>query len=270
MATSTKHKGWKLDKDRAYLAALFNGTEAFRITAKGVATGATLVPDSGRTQYVYSMGNRTTELTVNLAAAASQNLELFQANVNLTCTSTGPTNASLVTLMRLRFTHDTTDMTYLRLRPVHAYLDIQKNLQDAYGLYSGVEFYTNAVAVSGEAASGVFNVECSSAVTGTVRGVIINVFGAGLPPTTSIGLEVRTDGGVAVLGEGIRIWSVGGNSITTGIKVQGTLTRIFDFTSVVTAVLEDNLAAPTKAGSIAILTPAGAVAYINYYDGSRA
>lgn len=35
-------------------------------------------------------------------------------------------------------------------------------------------------------------------------------------------------------------------------------------------VLEDNLAAPTKAGSIKIKTPAGADAWINYYDGSRA
>jgi hypothetical protein len=61
-----------------------------------------------------------------------------------------------------------------------------------------------------------------------------------------------------------------GTALTTAIKISGTMTQIFDFTDVVTAVLEDSKAAPDKAGSIAILTPAGAVAYINYYDGTRA
>jgi len=41
MATSITHRGWKLDKDRAYLAALFNGVEAFRITAGKLAVAQT-------------------------------------------------------------------------------------------------------------------------------------------------------------------------------------------------------------------------------------
>lgn len=50
-----------------------------------------------------------------------------------------------------------------------------------------------------------------------------------------------------------------------------TLTNVIDFTGCGgSAVTEDNLAAPNKAGTIRILTPAGAVAYINYYDGTPA
>lgn len=69
---------------------------------------------------------------------------------------------------------------------------------------------------------------------------------------------------------GLELESGAGSSYTAGIKMGATMTSVFDFTGAVTGVLEDNKAAPTKAGSIAILTPAGAVAYVNYYDGTRA
>ncbi len=199
---------------------------------RGFATTGTLVPDASRLDYAYSAGNRAAELAVNLLNSGSQNLELWQTNLNLTCASGEPTGTSTVALLRLRATHDTTNMQYLRLRGVNTYLDVQKNLQDVYGCIHGIDFYTNSVAVGGEAAVGVFNVDANSAVTGTVRGIIINLYGAGLPSTTSIGLEVRTDGGTATLAEGIRIWSVGGNSISTGISMDGTVTEGIDFSGV--------------------------------------
>jgi len=177
-----------------------------------------LVANSSRTNYAFSIGNRTQELTVDLGYAASQNLEVFQENVNLTCTAGAPTSTSTVALMRHRVTHDTTNMPNLRLRMVNTYMDVQKNLQDAYGCVHGIDFYTNAVTVGGEAAVGVFNMECNSVVTGNVRGIIINLYGAGLSNASSIGLEVRSDGGAATLDEGIRIWGVGSSSITTGIN----------------------------------------------------
>lgn len=201
-------------------------------TASGLVTSTsdrgfdftgTLVPDASRLDYAYSMGNRVAELTVNLANAASQNLEVFQANINLTASGGAPTSTSTVSLVRVRSTHDTVDMPNLRLRNINSYMDVRKNLQDAYGVIHGVDFYTNAVAVGGEAAVGVFNMEANSAVTGNVRGIIINVYGAGLPSTTSIGLEVRTDGGAATLGEGIRVWSVGSCSINYGLYIDGTI-----------------------------------------------
>jgi len=177
-----------------------------------------LVANSTRTNYAFSIGNRSQELTVNLGYAASQNLEIFQQNVNLTCTAGAPTSTSTVALMRHRATHDTTNMPNLRLRMVNSYMDVRKNLQDAYGCIHGIDFYTNSVTVGGEAAVGVFNMECNSTVTGSVRGVIINVYGNGVPSDTSAGLEVRIDGSSAgTLTEGIRMRTVGGNAITTGI-----------------------------------------------------
>lgn len=57
---------------------------------------------------------------------------------------------------------------------------------------------------------------------------------------------------------------------TTVAKIAGAFTNLFDFTGCTTFITEDNKTAPDKAGNIAIITPAGAVAYINYYDGTRA
>lgn len=53
---------------------------------------------------------------------------------------------------------------------------------------------------------------------------------------------------------------------------QGTFSSIFSFNglAVTTPVPEDNLAAPNKAGSIAVIMPSGSLAYINVYDGTRA
>ena len=52
--------------------------------------------------------------------------------------------------------------------------------------------------------------------------------------------------------------------------LDGVVTNIFEFTGCSGCVLEDNKVAPDKAGSLKIKTPAGATAYINYYDGTRA
>jgi len=205
------------------LGAVTLGGLVTSTSTTGYATTATFVPDSTRTNYAFSMGNRAAELTVNLANAASQNLELFQANVNLTASGGAPTSTSAVRLVRIRSTHDTVDMSNLRLMNINTYMDVRKSLQDAYGQMNGIDFYTNAITVGGEAAVAVFNVDANSAVTGDVRGAIINVYGGGLPASTSIGLEVRTDGGAATLAEGIRIWSVGGNSINYGLYIDGTI-----------------------------------------------
>jgi len=59
-------------------------------------------------------------------------------------------------------------------------------------------------------------------------------------------------------------------TMTTAIKIFGAITNGFDFTGASGFITEDNNAAPNKAGTIKILTPAGAAAYINYYDGTPA
>lgn len=96
-------------------------------------------------------------------------------------------------------------------------------------------------------------------VTGEMAGLAINISGGASVWDTG----VLIDGGAATTG--IKI-----GAATTHMKLTGAVTNVIDFTGASTGVTEDNLAAPDKAGSIAILTPAGAVAYINYYDGTRA
>lgn len=189
--------------------------------ACGVNYAATLTPDAGRTNYAFAIGNRDGELSVNLGNAADQNVEPFQMNVNFTASEGAPTSSSTARLLRIRSTHDTVDMPNLRIMNINTYMDVQKNMEAAYGQMNGIDFTTNAVELITEAAVAAFNMECTAAVTGKVRGIIINMHGATLP-STSIGVEVRTDGGTATLGEGVRIWSVGGNSITTGLNFLGT------------------------------------------------
>lgn len=99
----------------------------------------------------------------------------------------------------------------------------------------------------------------SYTVTGEMAGLAVNISGG----TSVWDTGVLIDGGAATTG--IKI-----GAATTHLNLTGAVTNVIDFTGASTGVTEDNLAAPDKAGSIAILTPAGAVAYINYYDGTRA
>jgi len=245
------------------LPALTAGGLVTSTSTTGYKTTATFVPDSGRTHYAFSIGNRAAELTVNLANAASQNLELFQMNVNLTASGGAPTSTSAVRLIRVRSTHDTVDMPNLRLMNINTYMDVQKSLQDAYGQMNGIDFYTNAITIGGEAAVAAFNIDADSAVTGKVRGVIINVYGGGLPASTSIGLEVRTDGGTATLGEGIRVWSVGGNSINYGLYIDGTINTADIRFSGGTTLVDDGtsltLAGANLVGNLGAVTLQGTV-----------
>lgn len=187
-----------------------------------LSSSTVLTPDSARTNYALSVGNRAAELDITMAAAASQNVEPVQMNINVI--GANPTSSSTARLLRIRSTHDTTDMANLRIMNINTYMDVQKNMEAAYGLMSGVDFSVGTIAITTEAAVGVFNCDCpSGTITGKLRGIIINMSGASLP-STSIGVEVRSDGGAATLGEGIRIWSVGSCAITTGIKMQGSIT----------------------------------------------
>jgi hypothetical protein len=76
--------------------------------------------------------------------------------------------------------------------------------------------------------------------------------------------------GCSALNFGIYILNGSANAITSAIGVSGAVTNLFDFTGATTGITEDNKAAPDKAGTLRILTPAGAVAYINYHDNTPA
>jgi len=194
----------------------------------GFRSNATFVPDATRTNYAYCVGNRVTELDVTMAAAASQNFDPIQMNFNII--GANPTSTSTVNLIYQQLTHDTTAMANLRLKGADWTMTINKNHQDAYIYQGEIDYGAAAVTVGGEVGVGCFTLNASAgAVTGNLRGLIVNVYGAGLPSTTSIGVEVRTDGGSATLAEGIRIWSVGANSITTGIGFRGDIGIALDF-----------------------------------------
>ena len=156
-------------------------------------------------------------------------------------------------------------MANIRLKCADWNISVKYDAQDAY-VYQGEIDFTNACTIGGEAAVMSLNMNAgASAITGNLRGLIVNCYGAGLTNASSIGIEVRTDGGSATLDEGIRIWSVGGNSITTGIKMQGTLTTCFDFTSVVTGC-DDSDSADSRNGRVLVVDKNGDTKAIYLYD----
>lgn len=142
-----------------------------------------------------------------------------------------------------------------------------------------------AVAVGlGSLLGGYFSIEGSGAITkagsndctvlvavnNNTGGGIDNVFIAmqnGTGTTVTDIAKIVCTHGVAT--NGLHIYNTATDgTMTTAIKIFGALTNVFDFTGASGAVLEDNQAFPDKAGSIKIKTPAGATAYINYYDGT--
>ena len=255
--------------------AISIGTATTGITLTGTYTtaisgdSATITPDAARSKAFLTFGDRTAAKTVDLGATAGVafNFDPMQMSVSITDTGGLLNTDSTINLTYMNLAHTTSNMANLRLKCSDWNIVVRKNVKDVYCMQGEVDFDTNSVTVSGEAAVLGLVMNCASAVTGTVRGLIISMQGAGMP-ASAMGLEIRNDAAAATLRDGINISAAG--VITNGIKMEGTMTRIFDFTTIVTAVSEDDLAAPNKAGSIAILTPAGAVAYINYYDGTRA
>lgn len=241
-----------------------------------VATGiafhnATFVPTSDRTDIAVSVGTRANALTITLANEVTQHFEPIQVNIDVA--GVNPSSTSDVSLMRMQSTHTTAAMNNLRLRHINSYMVIEQDIQAAYIYTGSLDLMTNAIAVTTEVAVMNLNLEIASAVTGDVRGLIINMYGANLAGADSIGLEVRTDGGASVLDEGIRIWSVGSNSITTALDVRGTITYFADFDNVSgaagTVCTESGTAATIWAGRIKVQTPDGNDAWVNVYSTSN-
>ena len=246
----------------AVVGIYFTGT----LTTGISFNGASFTPDTSRTDLAIRIGSRATELDVTMAASTGQNFDPMQFNINVI--GANPTAAGTINLIYALITHDTTDMSYLRLKCTDWNIAIKKDIQDVYVYQGEVVFGAASIGVGGEGAVMSLNMNAgSSSVTGNLRGLIINCYGAGLPSSTSIGLEVRTDGGSATLTEGIRIWSVGGNSITNALLVRGTVAVFVDFDDVSgEACTEDGSVATTWSGRIKVITPDGNAAYINLYS----
>jgi len=171
-----------------------------------IADEVALVPNSTRADMVLSIGSRATEKNITMVAAATQHLDPIQLNLNII--GANPTGSSTINGVYQLITHDTTDMSYLRLKNADWNIVIGKDILDAYCYQGEIDFTTAAVTVGGEAAVlGLVMNAGSYDITGNLRGLIISMQGAGMH-ATAIGLEIRTTCGHALgtgLAEGIRI-----------------------------------------------------------------
>jgi len=175
----------------------------------GYRSNPTFLPDSTYSNYALAIGWKGTvnELAVNFLQSADQNFNPIQLNVNVTATGTGPTNSSQMNGIHQLITHDTNDMTFLRLKNADFNVVIGKDVKDAYCYQGEILFNTAAVTVGGEAVVLGLVANASVAVTGNVRGQVISMQGTGTY-STAVGLEIRTTCGTGLgagLSEGIRI-----------------------------------------------------------------
>ncbi len=175
-------------------------------SALGIKVSPTFVPDGTRTNYGLCIGNRVTELDVTMAADLNQHLDPIQMNLNVI--GANPTGSSTINGIYQNITHDTTDMSNLRLKNADWNVTIAKDVLDAYCYQGEIDYTAAGITVGGESAVlGLVMNAGADAVTGSLRGAIISMQGAGMP-AGAIGLELRTTAGAGLgtgLAEGIRI-----------------------------------------------------------------
>lgn len=204
-----------LDFDSGYGAittAIDIGTVTTGVSFTGTVTtgidftGVTLTPDPNRTNSAIAIGDRLGAKTITFAAEVDH---LDPIQINLLTAGVNPTAGSTVNGIYQLITH-ATDMSGLRLKCSDWNIAISKDIQDAYVYQGEVVFSGSSVTVGGEAAVlGLVMNAGSSAVTGSLRGLIISMQGAGFP-ADGIGIELRST--ATTLAEGIRI---SGTPLTT-------------------------------------------------------
>jgi len=135
------------------------------ITANGgiSSSGQTLTPDANRTYIAYQVGSRATEKNITMTAAASQNLDPIQMNLNIV--GAAPTSTSTVNGIYQQITHDTTAMANIRIKAADWTVSIGKNATDAY-VYQGELQHTATATLTGESI-------CMSALTYLSAGVTV-------------------------------------------------------------------------------------------------
>ncbi len=223
-ATTGKYWLWDESADKAIIAGALTVTGAVTYNAlvtsdsiTGFRSNATFVPDQTYTNYVLAMGwkGAANELDVTFANSTNQNLNLIQTNLNCLAVSTGPTASSQMNVMHSLITHDTTDMTNLRLKCADFNVVVGKDVKDAYAYQGEIDITDSAI--GGEAAVAGLVLNCpSGTVTGYMRGLIVAMTGASMPSATSIGILVSTNTS-ATINEGLRLESQNGTTITSGV-----------------------------------------------------
>jgi len=197
---------------------------------------AALTPHSTQGTYpVMRLGDRITERTLVMTAAASQHLDPVQFNLNIA--GTAPTSSSTINMTHQLITHDTTDMPYLRLKCADWNISVGKNVSDVYVYQGELDFIATSTITAGhEACAMGLQVNASAGtITGDVCGVRIVMAGASLPATTSIGLDIssRTS---ATLTHGLYFYIQSATTMTNAIYIEnaGTLTNPIKFSAVIT------------------------------------
>lgn len=179
---------------------------------------ATITPDASRTNAFITFGDRTAEKTINITGSSgvAYHLDPVQMNVNVTC-STAPDTTSTWNMYYLQITHDTTNMSNLRLKGSDWTITVAKNIQDVY-VYQGEIDITGNCAVGGEAAGIGITVNVSAGtVTGNVWGEVIAFGGASIPSSSAaLFLSARNTGTV---GSMLYIESNVDTSVTNAIKI---------------------------------------------------
>jgi len=189
----------------------FTGTIGVAITF----ASTTLTPDSTRSNCALGIGTRATEKDITMAAAATQHLDPIQMNLNII--GANPTGSSTVNGIYQLITHDTTDMTNLRLKCADWNVVIKKDVLDAYVFQGEIDFNASGIAVGNEACVvGLVLDAGANAVTASEgwRGLSITLRGAGTPANSQ---AILIDGASDItVREGI--WIMGGG-ITAAIRL---------------------------------------------------
>lgn len=151
----------------------------------GLRTTGTMVPDSTRTDYFLSCGNRVTELGVAIAASTGQNIDPIQMNINIT--GSNPTASSQINMIYSNITHDTTAMTNMRLKNADWVQSIGVNVKDAY-IFQGEIDFSGTCTVGGEACILGMNMNAGSGTltaSEKIWGIRMNMQGASMPTGTA-------------------------------------------------------------------------------------
>jgi len=237
-------------------------------------TAITITPSTDRSYAAIAIGHRggtTLDFTMT-AAAVAQHVDPIQLEIAIKGVNPGAT--STINAIYQQITHATANMAALRLKNADWTIIVSKNLMDAYCLQTEIDV-TGTAGISGQCAAVSAAVQISGSGTlAEVQALYASVGGSGAFTSNeaTVGKFVYSNSGKkAKAAIEINVAAFASASAALRFSGGGALDAIFDFTGIpASAVTEDNLAAPNKAGYIKVVLPSGAAGYINVYDGTPA
>lgn len=217
------------------------GSKIIDISATGgIALATTLTPDANRTYIALSLGTRTTEKDITMAAADNQNLDPVQIKLNII--GAAPTNTSTVNGIYQLITHDTVDMANLRIKCADWNVSVGQDATDVY-VYQGEIDIIATAAFSGE-------VICMSALVDLGAGSVATadrvcalqamISGSGTAGTVTGDAIVAyfVNGGTVITTDDIcRIYNQSAATVVNGLQIKndGTMTNAIYISGTVAA-----------------------------------